>query len=138
MNSYNVFNWDGMEAPTVEETFQQYRERRNAITPELPIDHTMCRSEIQLVLERGGLMGRWDARDKYVASKAFAIPCREAIEAIRGIERMVMAPVIDPMAGTGYWAWCLGQSGIPAIAYDIRGGETEPIWAGGAGWSAGQ
>lgn len=28
--------------------------------------------------------------------------------------------LVDPMAGTGYWAWVLTQAGVDAIAYDIN------------------
>jgi hypothetical protein len=28
--------------------------------------------------------------------------------------------LVDPMAGTGYWAWMLAQSGVDVVAYDLN------------------
>lgn len=30
--------------------------------------------------------------------------------------------LVDPMAGTGYWGWLLGQSGVDVVSYDIQPG----------------
>ncbi|MFJ1539202.1 hypothetical protein ACIODS_11735 [Micromonospora chalcea] len=28
--------------------------------------------------------------------------------------------LVDPMAGTGYWAWMLTQAGVDVVAYDLH------------------
>jgi hypothetical protein len=39
-------------------------------------------------------------------------------------------PVLDPLAGTGYWAWLLQQNGIEVIASDLHPGDNQ--WHNGA------
>lgn len=54
---------------------------------------------------------RWDLARKY----AFTIPDPPTLEFILRYGR---DGILDPMAGTGYWAWMLNQLGVDVLAYD--------------------
>lgn len=114
-------SWPDMIPSLPGETYTEYARRRAMMQEDLQIDHTMTCAEIQLIVGKSFNIN-WDQREKYRIIKAFAIPCKGAIDAIRRHQEGSTAPVIDPMAGTGYWAWALCQSGVPAIAFDKSAG----------------
>lgn len=55
----------------------------------------------------------YEARDRFIAEYGFSIPCREAVEAIKGY-----GPIVEIGAGTGYWAKIMQLAGIDVIATD--------------------
>lgn len=57
------------------------------------------------------------SRDAMKMQYGFAIPNREAIEAIKPY-----SPILEAGAGTGYWAEVLRRSGIDVLAVDNRSG----------------
>jgi hypothetical protein len=57
------------------------------------------------------------ARDRVIGETTFAIPCREAIEALRDC-----SPLLEIGAGTGFWSALLSSSGIDVVATDMAGG----------------
>lgn len=61
--------------------------------------------------------GSRDRRDAFTRRFGFAVPCLEAVQAIRahaGASRRVL----DPLAGSGYWARVLADAGCDVIATD--------------------
>lgn len=52
-------------------------------------------------------------RQEYIAKFGFAIPCREAVEAV-----VAGGPVVEIGAGTGYWAALIAQQGGDVVATD--------------------
>lgn len=55
-------------------------------------------------------------REAFIKNFSFSIPCLEAIEAIK---IYLGKKILDPMAGTGYWAKILSLAGLDVIATDI-------------------
>lgn len=55
------------------------------------------------------------AKDRLVAKYSHAIPDPKALEIIAQ-----HSPIVEPGAGTGYWAYCLTQMGCDILAYDIH------------------
>jgi hypothetical protein len=56
----------------------------------------------------------WEPRESLVQKYAWAVPCDEAIEAIKALS----TEVVEIGAGSGYWAKVLSESGISVIAFD--------------------
>lgn len=56
---------------------------------------------------------RFLLRDKIMREYSFAIPTREAIEAI-----VKLGPIVEMGAGIGYWAYLIQQMGGEVVAYD--------------------
>lgn len=64
-----------------------------------------------------------ELRRKLVWAYAWAVPTREAVDAIAAY-----SPLIEIGAGTGYWAWLLRQAGADVLAFD-RNTEAPPHWS---------
>jgi hypothetical protein len=84
----------------------------------------------QLEIERFNMDGPIEIimdRDEYVGRYAWTVtdPDSVAFVAEHCPERLL----VDPMAGTGYWAYVLGQLGIDVVCYDQN-----PPGSGGNGW----
>jgi len=54
-----------------------------------------------------------ERRDELVEEYSWGIPTHEAIETI-----VEYGPIVEVGAGTGYWAWCIGQLGGVVVATD--------------------
>jgi hypothetical protein len=63
-----------------------------------------------------------EVRRRLVWAFSWAIPSQEAIRAVAA-----HGPLIEIGAGTGYWAWLLGQAGADVLAYD-RAVDAPPHW----------
>lgn len=61
---------------------------------------------------------RW-ARKAFVRTWGFAIPCREAVSALRNL-----GPLLEIGAGSGYWSAMLAAAGHDVIATDLNAGVT--------------
>lgn len=62
-------------------------------------------------------------RDELICEYAFSIPYQHVLQEI-----CLYSPLVEIGAGSGYWAWCLTQSGADVIAYDSNPpSETDPI-----------
>jgi hypothetical protein len=59
----------------------------------------------------------WETRDQFAHKFSWSIPCKEAIDAIKQFAR---PPLRDLMAGTGFWAKILNESGLKTIPYDLH------------------
>jgi hypothetical protein len=57
------------------------------------------------------------ARKAFVRTWGFAIPCREALEAVRRL-----GPLLEIGAGSGYWSAMLAAAGHDVVATDIGAG----------------
>jgi len=64
-------------------------------------------------------------REKWVYKYGFAIPCLQALKAIKAY-----SPIIELGAGSGYWAYLLDQMDCDIIAYDKK----DPHYATGHSW----
>jgi hypothetical protein len=64
-----------------------------------------------------------ELRRKLVWAFSWAVPSREAVEEI-----VRHGPLIEIGAGTGYWAWLLGQAGAEVVAFDCTVG-APPHWS---------
>lgn len=56
-------------------------------------------------------------RTDHVSRYAWTITSPETIEFVAG---HAAGRLIDPLAGTGYWAYVLGQAGVDVLAYDLN------------------
>jgi len=56
---------------------------------------------------------RYLSRQRMIATYAWAIPTREAIEVL-----LQHTPLVEMGAGTGYWAWLVRQAGGDILAFD--------------------
>lgn len=54
-------------------------------------------------------------RDALCRKYAWAIPSPEALDRIAAL-----GPIVEIGAGTGYWAYLLGEMGVDVLAYDIN------------------
>jgi hypothetical protein len=68
------------------------------------------RAEIQACVNE---IGDFFHRDQFIAKFGFALPCAEAIEAIREL-----APLVEIGAGSGSWAALLSNAGHDIVATD--------------------
>jgi hypothetical protein len=59
------------------------------------------------------------ARKAFVRTWGFAIPCREAVDAVR-----CLGPLLEIGAGSGYWSALLAAAGHDVVATDIGEGVT--------------
>src|SRR5687767_5522442 len=57
-----------------------------------------------------------DVRKAFCRVWGFSIPCREAVEALRALER----PLVEIGAGSGYWTALLRAAGLDMVATDIE------------------
>jgi hypothetical protein len=70
-------------------------------------------------------------RHDYVGKYSWTIPDPMSVEFVAA--HVVGEGVVDPLAGTGYWAYLLGQLGIETACYDLAPGDNpwhrgEPLW----------
>jgi hypothetical protein len=61
---------------------------------------------------------RW-VRKAFIRAWGFAIPCAEAVSALRG-----RGPLVEVGCGTGYWTALLGNAGLDVIATDPASGRS--------------
>jgi SAM-dependent methyltransferase len=61
---------------------------------------------------------RW-ARKAFIRGWGYAIPCAEAVAALRGL-----GPFVEVGCGTGYWTALLGAAGLDVIATDASIGRS--------------
>ncbi|WP_018219167.1 methyltransferase domain-containing protein [Salinispora vitiensis] len=63
-----------------------------------------------------GTVTDWlSVRQTYVARYSWTIT---APDTLRFVAAHSQGHLLDPMAGTGYWAWLLAQAGVNVVAYD--------------------
>ena len=74
------------------------------------------------VLESESALLRLSTRKKLVWAYAWAVPNDEAIAAVAAL-----SPLVELGAGTGYWAWLLGQAGARVTPYDVEP-DQPPRW----------
>lgn len=77
----------------------------------------LARPEINVMLPRwgNGADGAFYAREVFIRRFSFAIPCREAVDAIASRS----SAMVEIGAGTGFWTRVLGAHGIDVVATDI-------------------
>lgn len=75
------------------------------------------RQEIQYMMPPGFSKASFIKRNELTRTFSWSIPCKEAIDAIKQFAR---PPLIDVMAGTGFWAKVLNAAGIQTIPYDLH------------------
>jgi hypothetical protein len=71
-------------------------------------------------LDFGDGIERVMLRERCVHQYAWTITDPETVE---WVASFVNGGVVDPMAGTGYWAYLLAQLGISVVCYDLNPGE---------------
>ncbi len=59
-------------------------------------------------------LDRFRMRDRVIARFGFAVPCQEAVDALRAL-----SPLVEVGAGTGYWSALLSKAGADIIATDL-------------------
>jgi hypothetical protein len=59
----------------------------------------------------------FEMRWGFVAAYAWTITDPEAVQFVAAFSK---GRVVDPMAGTGYWAYLLGQMGVDVACYDLE------------------
>lgn len=88
---------------------------------ELPIDDYRSRWELTTQVtdyrnpHRSTLLMGYRIRRDLIKQYAFAIPCEEALRALRAL-----GPIVEMGAGSGYWAYLLRKRGCDVQAYDKR------------------
>jgi hypothetical protein len=97
----------------------RYARRLAAGRPPLPrpevIAKYFARQSLREMVQAGSIDGVL-VRDAFTRDYAFAIPCREAVEAFRRSKA-----VLELGCGTGFWARVLAAAGIDVIATDHEG-----------------
>jgi len=68
-------------------------------------------------------------RQPYVGKYSWSIPDPDSVVFVA---RYADGGLIDPMAGTGYWAYLLEQVGVDILCYDLQPGEN--AWHDGTRW----
>lgn len=63
---------------------------------------------------------KWIDRNSYVGKYSWTIPDPDAL---RFVVKFTKGGMVDPMAGTGYWAYLLKQWDVDVVCYDISPGE---------------
>lgn len=61
-------------------------------------------------------------RDEWVHNCSWTITDPDSIEFVA---KYAQEGLVDPMAGTGYWAYVLGQLGVDVVCYDKAPGDNE-------------
>lgn len=86
------------------------------LNPYFDLHARVSREPIELQLE---------LRKKLIWGYAWAVPSEDAIRAI--VDFAPGRRVLEIGAGTGYWAWLLGQAGADCLAMDLEPGQP-PRW----------
>ena len=80
--------------------------------------------EAQAVLRDLGLHDAWYARKMAIDTYGFAVPCKEAVEAL-----VALSPLIEVGTGNGYYSRLLGASGADIVATDVgKQGGYSKMW----------
>jgi len=75
------------------------------------------REEVENLLRGGDYTKDYTDRRTFTKNFAWAVPCKEAIDAIKKYAR---EPIYDVLAGTGYWTKILKKAGLNVVASDIH------------------
>lgn len=75
------------------------------------------REEIQSWIDHENDFKNYLIRRIFTTNFSWSVPCKEAIETIKNHGK---EPILDVLAGTGFWAKLLKRNGIKVIASDIH------------------
>ncbi len=103
MTIYNPF-WEA-----VKDCVELDSLRGNPVVGEFRLDRTVEES-----------MARFPNRQRLVRKYCWTIPDPETVAFVAKHAR---GGLVDPIAGTGYWAYLLAQLGVEAVCYDLNPGK---------------
>lgn len=90
------------------------------MNPKLPLINPYLDLRLALSTQADAL--QLDVRKKLIWAYSWAVPSTEAVRALAEL-----GPIVELGAGTGYWAWLIGQAGAAVRAMD-QAPDSPPRW----------